>query len=83
MVGENWLRVAASAMALGLGLYLIPLGMIANPALIELAATPGLALLAALKVGAGLALVSFGVIAPKAVWLRAVMVVAGVAVLFV
>ncbi len=83
MVGENWLKVALSAMALGLGLYLIPLGMIANPALIKLAATPGLALLAALKVGIGLALVSFGVIAPKAVWLRCGLVAAGAAVLFV
>jgi TRAP transporter 4TM/12TM fusion protein len=83
MVGENWLRVAASAMALGLGLYLIPLGMIANPALIGLASTPGLALLATLKVGLGLALVSFGVIAPKALWLRAVMAIAGAVVLFV
>jgi hypothetical protein len=83
MVGENWLKVAFAAMALGLGLYLIPLGMIANPALIALADTPGLALLAALKVGLGLALVSFGVIAPKALWLKAVLVIAGLGALFV
>jgi TRAP-type uncharacterized transport system fused permease subunit len=82
MVGENWLKVALSAMALGLGLYLIPLGMIANPALIRLAATPGLAVLAALKVGIGLALVSFGVIAPKALLLRGGLIIAGMAVLF-
>ena len=31
MVNENWLQVAFTAMALGVGLYLIPLGMIANP----------------------------------------------------
>jgi TRAP transporter 4TM/12TM fusion protein len=30
MVGENWLRVAGVAMALGLGLYLIPLAMAAS-----------------------------------------------------
>ncbi|HIP94532.1 MAG TPA: TRAP transporter fused permease subunit, partial [Leucothrix sp.] len=35
MVEENWLKVAGSAMALGIGLYLIPLGMIANPNLIQ------------------------------------------------
>ena len=62
MIGENWLRVATTAMALGLGLYLIPLGMIAQPALIGLAATPGAALLAFGRVGAGLALVSIGLI---------------------
>ncbi len=62
MIGENWLRVATTAMALGLGLYLIPLGMIAQPALIGLAATPGAALLAAGRIGLGLALVSTGLI---------------------
>ncbi|MDX5361241.1 MAG: TRAP transporter fused permease subunit, partial [Alphaproteobacteria bacterium] len=29
MVGENWLKVAGVAMLLGLGLYLVPLGMVA------------------------------------------------------
>jgi len=83
MVGENWLKVAVSAMALGLGLYLIPLGMIANPALIELAATPAMALLAALKIGLALAFISFGVISPKALWFRAMLVLAGTTILFV
>src|SRR3546814_16458162 len=32
IVGENWLKVAVSAMRLGVGLYIIPLAMIANPA---------------------------------------------------
>ncbi|MCV0428726.1 MAG: TRAP transporter fused permease subunit, partial [Roseibium sp.] len=30
MIGENWLKVALTAMALGLGLYIIPLAMIAG-----------------------------------------------------
>src|SRR5690554_5059443 len=30
MAGENWLKVAGKAMALGIGLYLIPLSMVAN-----------------------------------------------------
>ncbi len=81
MVEENWLKVAGSAMALGLGLYLIPLGMIANPYLIELSAHPLLALLAALKVGAGLSLVSFGVIAPYGIALRIGLVLGGLVVL--
>ncbi len=81
MVGENWLKVAGSAMALGIGLYLIPLGMIANPALIELGAQPLLAVLSAVKVAIGLALISFGVIAPKGLVLRAVAVAVGLLVL--
>jgi len=40
MAEENWLRVALTAMALGVGLYLIPLGMIARPDLIRLAKPP-------------------------------------------
>ena len=31
MIGENWMKVALTAMALGVGLYLIPLALIANP----------------------------------------------------
>ena len=83
MVEENWLKVAGSAMALGLGLYLIPLGMIANPYLIELTAHPLLALLAALKVGTGLSLVSFGVIAPYGIALRIGLVLGGLVVLLI
>jgi TRAP transporter 4TM/12TM fusion protein len=83
MVGENWLKVAFSAMALGLGLYLVPLGMIANPALIDLADTPVDALLAALKAGAGLGAISFGVIAPLNPLLRAGLVAGGGLLLFV
>ena len=45
MAEENWLRVAIIAMALGVGLYLIPLGMIARPDLIRLAEAPGAELL--------------------------------------
>ena len=64
MVGENWLKVALSSMALGLGLYLIPLGMVANPGLLETATNWPAALLAGLKVALALALVSHAVIAP-------------------
>ena len=83
MVEENWLKVAAFAMALGLGLYLIPLGMIANPELIKLGTQPLAALLSAVKVGVALTLVSHGVIAPKPALIRAGLVLAGMVVLFV
>jgi len=77
MVGENWLKVALSAMALGVGLYLIPLGMIANPGIIGLAEAPLAALIATLKVGAALAAVSFGLIAPLRGWARIALLAAG------
>jgi len=82
MVDEDWLKVAVAAMALGLGLYLIPLAMIAEPALIRLESAPGAALLAAAKTAVALGAVSFGVIAPKAAWLRAVLIIAGGVLLF-
>jgi len=83
MVGENWLKVAVSAMALGIGLYLIPLGMIANPALITLGSSPVAAILAMAKVGAGLAMISTGVIAPHRAILRCGLIAAGLIVIFI
>ncbi|MGO2010180.1 TRAP transporter permease [Vreelandella alkaliphila] len=82
MVGENWLKVALKAMALGIGLYIIPLAMVANPDVIQLAFNPAGALLDGLKIAAGLTAISFGVIARKAIWLRVILVVAGAAVIF-
>lgn len=64
MVGEDWLRVAVAAMALGLGLYLIPLGMIAQPALIDMAGQPLGAATAFALMATGLAALSRAVIAP-------------------
>ncbi|CUH21655.1 TRAP transporter, 4TM/12TM fusion protein [Jannaschia seosinensis] len=71
MVGENWLRVAGSAMSLGLGLYLIPLAMVAQPALLNLAASPLSALAAFVLAALGLALVSRGVVSRGKPILRA------------
>ncbi|MEM6986988.1 MAG: TRAP transporter fused permease subunit [Pseudomonadota bacterium] len=83
MVGENWLRVALSAMALGIGLYVIPLGMIANPAVIALASQPGLALFAAVKIALGLAALSYGVIGQWRLPMRVLLLAAGSALIFV
>jgi TRAP transporter 4TM/12TM fusion protein len=57
-----WLPVAGNAMRLGVGLFVVPLGFIANPALLQLAAEPLAALLAMAKLAVGLYLVSFAVI---------------------
>ena len=77
MVNENWLKVAFSAMALGIGLYLVPLGMVANPDLIALEHAPGKALLAATKIGFSLLAISYGVIAPLATWIRLLLIGCG------
>ena len=82
MIGENWLRVALTAMALGVGLYLIPLGMIANQQLITLGDTPVAALFAALRMAVGLSLISYGLIGKSAIPVRAALCIAGLAVIF-
>ena len=82
MVEENWLPVAGSAMSLGLGLYVIPLAIIRHPELTGLADAPMAALLAALQIGIGLALLGRGLTAPHTVPVRAGLVAAGLAVIF-
>ena len=69
MIGENWLKVALTAMALGLGLYIIPLAMIANPDLIRLRTDPIGALGAFFLVGLGLSCLSYALIG-KTNWMR-------------
>ena len=71
MVEENWLKVAAKAMTLGVGLYLIPLAFIANPTLIELAQQPLWALLGMLKIGLGLWGISYALVNRGAFFRRA------------
>ena len=82
MVNENWLKVAFTSMALGVGLYVIPIGMIANPQLIELAHKPWQALLSFCQVGAGLGLISYGLISPFGMFKRLFLLAAGAAVIF-
>ncbi|MDX5376542.1 MAG: TRAP transporter fused permease subunit [Halomonas sp.] len=82
MVGENWLKVAIKAMALGLGLYIIPLAMVANPDVIRLAFDPLWAIFDAVKIALGLVAISYGVIARRTAWLRTLLVVAGTLVIF-
>ena len=60
-----WLPVAGNAMRLGLGLFLVPLGFIANPALLDIATEPVMALAALAKIAIGLHLVSFAVIGSR------------------
>lgn len=63
-----WLPVAFRAMRIGLGLFAIPIGFIANPSLLGLLNDPWLALLATVKVGVGLWFLSYGLIAQAPAW---------------
>ena len=82
MLNENWLKVAFSAMALGLGLYLIPIFMISNPAIIQLDQKPLSAFTAFVQAGIGLSLISYGVIAKREFLSRILLVLGGLVVLF-
>ena len=82
MVEENWLRVAGSAMSLGLGLYVIPLAIIRHPELTGLADAPIAALLTTLQIGVGLALLGRGLTAPHVLPVRAGLIAAGMVAIF-
>ncbi len=82
MVGENWLKVSLYAMALGLGLYIIPLALIANPGLIDLVDNPVTALLVFVKIAISLAAISYGVISPLHPVVRVALTVGGLAGIF-
>lgn len=81
-----WLPVAGNAMRLGVGLFLVPLAFIANPALLQIATTPLEALATMAQIAVGLWLVSFAIIGgirrPVLELLRVVAMPAGLAVIF-
>lgn len=82
MIGENWLKVALTAMALGVGLYVIPLGMVANPDMLRLAEAPVAALIATVRVALGLTLLSYGLIGARRPLPTVLMVVGGLCIVF-
>lgn len=82
MAQTPWIPVAGQAMRLGLGLYVVPLAMVANPALIQMGSTPALALLAFVKTGLGLWLLSKSLIAELPLYQRVLISAAGLAVIF-
>ena len=82
MVEENWLKVAVKAMILGVGLYLIPLAMVANPELIQLEAMPVASMIVTAKIALGLATISYGIIASKSYSLRAMFIFSGSVLIF-
>ena len=82
MVEENWLKVAWSAIALGLGLYIVPLAMIKHPQLIEISSFPVLSVLTAVQIGLGLILLSRGIISSTKWSKKLLLVFAGLLITF-
>lgn len=70
MAQAPWVPVAGLSMRLGLGLYLIPLAFVANPALLQPGSQIFLALLAFAKIGLGLWLLSKSLIATASLPIR-------------
>ncbi|MBP5856472.1 TRAP transporter fused permease subunit [Marivibrio halodurans] len=81
MADAPWLRVAGYAMRLGLGLYLVPLAMVANPALIRPEDGVFPALFAFAKIAVGLASTSWATVHFRDRPLLALLALAGGAVL--
>lgn len=83
MAETPWVPVAGQAMRLGVGLYLIPLGLVANTALVHPDQSLMLALAAAVKIGLGLWMISAGLVGGHfPAILRPVLLIAGAVVIF-
>jgi TRAP transporter 4TM/12TM fusion protein len=78
-----WLPVAVRSMTIGLGLFVVPLGFVANPALLQLAEAPLMSLAALLKIALGLGLISFAAVGPnRGPILRVASLAGGLAIVF-
>ena len=83
MAETPWIPVANRAMRLGLGLYVVPLAFVANPALIQPDVNLLLALAAMVKIGAGIWLLSSAVSGRSdAAWKPPVFFVLGALLIF-
>ncbi len=83
MVEENWLRVAGAAMVLGAGLYIIPLAMIIHPELIGLASDPMAAIWTFIQSAIGLSAIAYALILKRPLWIRPLLLMVGLVLLFV
>ena len=83
MVDENWIKVSITSMTLGIGLYFIPLGMIANQDLIKLETEPMSAIFDIIKIGLGLLLFSISIIQVKNLFFKILVFIFGLFILFI
>ena len=82
MVEENWIKVAGSAISLGLGLYIVPLAMVRHPAVINFGGSPFESIITGVQIGIGLGLLSRGLIGSKMKTYKLLFIMAGFAVIF-
>ena len=82
MVEENWIKVAGSAISLGLGLYIVPLAMVRHPVVINFADSPLESIITGVQIGIGLGLLSRGLIGSKKKTYKLLFIMAGFAVIF-
>ncbi|MFT5115518.1 MAG: TRAP transporter 4TM/12TM fusion protein [Parasphingorhabdus sp.] len=82
MTGENWLKVALKSMALGIGLYVIPLGMIANPLLIQLETNVLGALGTFVQMCLGLLCISYAIISIRHPAAKLFLLITGLVIIF-
>ncbi|MBN2752211.1 MAG: TRAP transporter large permease subunit, partial [Rhodospirillaceae bacterium] len=68
LANTAWLPVAWRSMQLGIGLFILPLGFVANPSMLLISTAPLLAILASVKVGMGVWLFSTAAINPMRQW---------------
>ena len=82
MVGENWFKVALSAMALGLGLYIVPLAMVRHQHLIQLDKQPLESIVTALQLAVGLLILGKGLIGIKWSITRLTLILIAIVIIF-
>ncbi len=83
MVNENWIKVSLTSMSLGIGLYFIPLGMVANQEILKLQSNTFVAFFSFLKIALSLLVISFSIIEIKRNIIKSLFFIFGLFILFV
>ena len=83
MVSENWLKVSLTSMSLGIGLYFIPLAMIANEAIIKLDTDFLSSMIAFVKIALSLVMLSYAFISKNLIIVKMIAFVLGLFVMFI
>ena len=82
MVSENWLKVSLTSMSLGIGLYFIPLAMIANEAIIKIDTDFVLSIVAFAKIALSLIMLSYAFISNNFIIYKIMTFCLGILVMF-
>ena len=83
MVSENWLKVSLTSMSLGIGLYFIPLAMIANEAIIKLDTDFLSSMTAFVKIALSLVMLSYAFISKNLIIVKMTAFVLALFVMFI